>query len=113
MCHELLNNDRDFIQWWEKNRDAEKKWDKSLRKGIGMGFMLSFPIVLAVLFRGWYKRMPFVSGTQLFLIIAGCLLVSVFYALLKGRMKWEESETRYQQLIKKVPQENTAELSKD
>jgi hypothetical protein len=109
----MNQSDQDFIKWWEKNRQSERAWYRFLSKGIGMGLMLSFPIILMVLFRGWYKRMPFVSGTQLLLILTGCLLVAIFYALLKGRMKWEESETRYQQLIKKVPQENTGELSND
>ena len=109
----MKQEDVEFIKWWEKYREEQGRIDTFLKKGLGMGLMMSFPVVLAVLFRGWYKRMPFVSGTQLFLIIAGCLLVSVFYAILKGKMKWEDSEARYQQLIKKVPQENTAELSNE
>jgi hypothetical protein len=99
----MKKEDIDFIRWWEKHREKERQLSTFLKKGIGMGLMMSFPVVLAVLFRGWYKRMPFVSGTQLFLIIAGCLLISVFYAVMKGRMKWEESEDRYQQL-KKISQ---------
>ena len=96
----ISKEDEEFIRWWERNRENEKKWDRSLRKGIGMGLMLSFPIILAVLFRGWYKRMPFISGTQLLFILIACLLISVFYALLKGHMQWEANETRFQQLKK-------------
>ncbi len=107
----MKQEDVEFIKWWEKYREEQGRIDTFLKKGLGMGLMMSFPVVLAVLFRGWYKRMPFVSGTQLFLIITACLLVSVFYAILKGKMKWEESETRYQQLTKKAPQQNTAEPS--
>jgi hypothetical protein len=98
MRQELSKDELDFIKWWEKNRDDEIKWNRSMRKGIGMGLMLSFPIVLAVFFRGWYKRMPFVSGTQLLFILFACMLISVFYALFKGRMEWEAKETRYKQL---------------
>ncbi|MFN5334534.1 MAG: hypothetical protein ACK5BV_05035 [Bacteroidota bacterium] len=94
----ISKEDEDFIRWWELNRDDEKKWERSIKKGLGMGLMLSFPIVLAVLFRGWYKRMPFISGSQLLLILLGCLFVSVFYALMKGHMQWETNETRYRQL---------------
>ena len=94
----ISKEDEDFIRWWELNRDDEKKWERSIKKGLGMGLMLSFPIVLAVLFRGWYKRMPFISGSQLLLILLGCLFVSVFYALMKGYMQWETNETRYRQL---------------
>ena len=109
----MKEEDVEFVKWWNKHREEEGRVDTFLKKGLGMGLMMSFPVVLAVLFRGWYKRMPFVSGTQLFLIIAGCLLVSVFYAILKGKMKWEESESRYQQLLKKNPQENMAEFTED
>jgi hypothetical protein len=94
----VLQEDTDFMNWWEKNRSREASLNRMLKKGIGMGLMLSFPIVLMVIFRGWYKRMPFVSGVQLLLILLGCLLVSVFYAFFKGRMEWEAKETRYQQL---------------
>ena len=94
----ISNEDEVFMKWWESNREYEQRWERSIRKGLGMGLMLSFPIVLAVLFRGWYKRMPFISGSQLFFILLGCLLVSVFYALMKGRMQWEAHETRYRQL---------------
>ena len=109
----MKQEDIEFVNWWGKRREEEGRVDTFLKKGLGMGLMMSFPVVLAVLFRGWYKRMPFVSGTQLFLIIAGCLLVSVFYAILKGKMKWEESETRYQQLTKKTPQQNAEEPSEE
>ncbi|MFN9710267.1 MAG: hypothetical protein ACK55K_02520 [Bacteroidota bacterium] len=104
----LGKEDEAFVKRWEKQRIYERRWQNSLRKGLGMGLMMSFPIVLAVLFRGWYKRMPFVSGAQLFLVITACLLVSVFYALLKGRMQWEEREARYRQLLNK--NDNTAQV---
>ena len=91
----MNQSDKEFIQWWEKNRESERAWSRFLSKGVGMGLVFSFPIILAVLFRGWYKRMPFVSGTQLFLIIAASLLVSVFYAFLKGWMEWEKNEEKY------------------
>jgi hypothetical protein len=97
----MKQEDIEFIKYWEKNRLAERRLNSFLKKGLGWGLMMSLPVVLAVLFRGWYKRMPFVSGTQLFLIITACLFISVFYAILKGRMLWDESETRYRQLINK------------
>ena len=102
MHQQLSKEDLDFIKWWEGNRDAEKKWDRSILKGIGMGFMLSFPILLAVLFRGWYKRMPFISGTQLIFILLACMMISVFYALFRGRINWEAKEERFTQLKNKI-----------
>lgn len=98
-------SDNEFVEWWEKNKVSEKFWSRSLIKGAGMGLMLSFPILLMVMFRGWYKRMPFISGTQLLLILTGCVLVAVFYALLKGRMEWEQHEERYQRLRHKKTEE--------
>ena len=94
----MSKEDEDFLRWWELNRDRERKWERSIRKGLGMGLMLSLPIVMAVLFRGWYKRMPFISGSQLFFILLGCLMISVFYAVMKGRMQWEANETKYRQI---------------
>lgn len=97
----MEQRDIEFMQWWERRRESEGRFSSFIRKGIGMGLMMSFPVVLAVIFRGWYKRMPFVSGTQLFLVITGCIMIAVFYAVFKGRMKWEENESRYLELKKR------------
>jgi protein-S-isoprenylcysteine O-methyltransferase Ste14 len=90
-----------FLHWWEANRAKEKKWIRQLSVGLPVGIVFGLPILLSVFFRGWYKRMPYVSGTQLTLIMMACLAIAVFYAVVRMHVKWEENEQRYQELIKK------------
>jgi len=91
----------EFIKWWEANRTREKRWIRQLSVGLPVGLVFGFPILLSVVFRGWYKRMPYVSGGQLTLIMMACLAISVFYAVIRMHVKWEEKEQRYQELIKR------------
>ena len=90
-----------FIQWWEANRLKEKRWLRKLTVGLPLGFVFGLPILLSVIFRGWYKRMPYISGGQLTLILMACLAIAVFYAIIPVRVQWEQNEQRYEELLKK------------
>jgi hypothetical protein len=90
-----------FMQWWETNRLKEKQWMRKLTVGLPLGFVFGLPILLSVVFRGWYKRMPYISGGQLTLILMACLAIAVFYAIIRVRVQWEQNEQRYEELLKK------------
>lgn len=97
--------DAQFALWWEANRHKEKKWLNQLTIGLPLGLVFVLPVLLSVLFRGWYKRMPYVSGTQLTLILMACIGIAVFYAIFRMRFKWEMNEQRYREwLVKKEEQ---------
>ncbi len=95
----LSKEEKDFIIWWEKNKTKEKKLITQLAVGLPLGLAFGFPILLTVMFRGWYKNMPFVSGSQLTVILIAVLLIVVFYAIFRMRMKWELNDQRYNELI--------------
>lgn len=87
-----------FVEWWSKNRLNEKKWLTQLSFGLPLGLVFGLPILLSVMLRGWYKRMPYVSGSQLTVIIMACLGIAVFFGIMKMRFKWEMNEQRYNEL---------------
>lgn len=91
----------EFIKWWEANRTKEKRWIRQLTVGLPVGIVFGLPILLSVVLRGWYKRMPYVSGGQLTLIMMACLAIAVFYAVVRMHVKWEEKEQRYHEIMKK------------
>jgi hypothetical protein len=99
-----------FIQWWETNRLKEKRWVRKLAVGLPIGFVFGLPILLSVVFRGWYKRMPYVSGGQLTLILMACFAIAVFYAIIRVRVQWEQNEQRYLELLKKKVQKDNSLL---
>ncbi|HMO32618.1 MAG TPA: hypothetical protein PKE63_04650 [Lacibacter sp.] len=103
----MTKEDAAFLQWWEQNRDREKRWVNQLAVGLPLGIVFGLPILLSVLFRGWYKRMPYVSGSQLTLILMGILGIAVFYAVFRMRFKWEMQEQRYRELKADQKQEET------
>ncbi|QNA43531.1 FeoB-associated Cys-rich membrane protein [Lacibacter sediminis] len=105
----LSAQEKEFMQWWEQNRSREKRLLSQLTIGLPLGLAFGFPILLAVMFRGWYKNMPYVSGSQLTIILIAVLLVIVFYAIFKMRFKWEMNEQRYLELKQKLETEATLE----
>jgi hypothetical protein len=100
--------DEEFIKYWAANRRREKKWLHQLAVGLPLGLVFGLPILLSVLMRGWYKRMPFVSGSQVTLILMACLAISVFYAIFRMKFKWDMNEQRYEELKHQQQKENTA-----
>lgn len=103
--------EKEFIGWWEKNRNGEKKLLNQLMVGLPLGLAFGFPMLLSFLFRGWFKRMPYVSGDQFTLILIAVLLIIVFYAIFKMRFKWEMNEQRYNELKQKEKTEATLQES--
>jgi hypothetical protein len=107
----ISEQERNFIKWWQENRLKEKKLLNQLTIGLPLGIAFGLPILLSVLFRGWYKRMPYVSGTQLTVILIAVLLIVVFYAVFRMRFKWDLNEQRYQELCNKLENEDKKQQS--
>ena len=87
-----------FINYWEANRDKQKKIFYQLAWGLPIGLVLALPILLSVIFHDWYKSMVFISSSQLTLILITVFGIAVFFALVRMRFKWEENEQRYKEL---------------
>ena len=98
---QLNREEKEFMEWWEANRLQEKRWVRQLTIGLPVGLVFGLPILLSVLFRGWYKRMPYISGAQLTLILMGCLAIAVFYAVIRMHVRWDEREQHYKSLLMK------------
>lgn len=100
--------DKTFLHYWEKNRSQKKRLLYQLMVGLPLGVLFGLPIILSVLMRGWYKRMPYVSGTQFNIVLIAVLAIVVFYAIFRMRFKWEQNEERYIALLEKQKQQEGA-----
>lgn len=98
----MTDAEKEFMHWWEENRLKEKKLLKQLMIGLPIGLAFGFPILLSVMFRGWYNRMPYISGTELTVILIGVLLIVVFYAIFRMYFKWDMREQQYLELKKQA-----------
>ncbi len=97
----LTQNEKDFVEFWEKNREQRKKIRKQLYIGLPFGVLL-VTLILASSFSGWYKRAEMVLNvnTSLVLVlIVAALLIVAFIIIFSAHHRWEMDEQRYQELI--------------
>lgn len=106
----LTKDEKLFLEYWEKNRDKEKKIFRQLAYGSPWGLVFSLPILLLVIFDDWYKNMIPISKSQMILIIITILAIAVFYALFRMRFKWESNEQLYKELKFKEKKNDAALL---
>lgn len=97
-----------FLEYWEKNRDKEKQFLRQLAGGLPMGLVFALPVLIAVIFHGWYKNMIYISDSQMIIIIITVLLVAVFFSIFRGKFKWEHNEQLYKELKFKERKNNAA-----
>ena len=106
----LTKDEKLFLEYWEKNREKEKKIFRQLTYGAPWGLVFALPILVLVIFDDWYKNMIPISKSQMILIIITILAIAVFYALFRMRFKWESNEQLYKELKFKEKKDNAALL---
>ena len=93
-----------FIDYWDKNREKQKRSFYQLAIGLTVGLVFALPILLSVIFHDWYKQMVYISGSQITVILIGVLGITVFFALFRMKFKWEQNEQLYKELKYKEQQ---------
>lgn len=78
--------------------------------GSPYGLMFALPILIAVIFHGWYKNMVYISPTLITLIIIAVIAIAVFYTLFSMQFKWDRNEQIYKELKFKQSEEEAANL---
>ena len=94
----ITDQEQLFINYWEVNRDKQKKILYQLAWGLPIGLVFALPVLLSVIFHDWYKSMIFISASQLTIILIAVLGIAVFFALFRMKFKWEENEQLYKEL---------------
>lgn len=104
----LTKDERSFIDYWEKNREKDKKFFRQFMYGSPWGLIFALPILLAVIFHDWYKNMVYISPTLITLIIITVLGIAVFFTLFSMRFKWDRNEQIYKELKFRQKKEDAA-----
>ena len=94
----LTKDEKLFLEYWEKNRDKEKKFLRQLATGLPIGLVFSLPVLIVVIFHDWYKNMIYISTSQIIVIMIGVFMVAVFFAVFRNRFRWENNEQLYKEL---------------
>ena len=96
----INEEEKQFIRYWEENRNRKKRILWQLAAGLPLGTLLDGAIFVNY-FSGWYTRATMVidvshSGTLMVLI--GLVLIVIFVVVFSSRHKWEMNEQRYREL---------------
>ena len=100
----ITEQEKLFIDYWDKNREKQKRSLYQLAIGLPIGLVFALPILLSVIFHDWYKQMIYISGSQITVILIGVLGIAVFFALFRMKFRWEQNEQLYKELKYKEQQ---------
>jgi len=99
----LTEEEKQFIAYWEKNRNKKKRLIWQLAAGLPLAALLSGGIFITY-FSEWYTRAVMIinlshSGTLV--VLAGLLLTVIFIVVFSARHRWDMNEQRYRELMSK------------
>jgi integral membrane sensor domain MASE1 len=104
----MTDRDRQFMAWWEKNRDKQKKTFRQLYIGLPVGLIFVIPIAINFS-SNWYKRanMQANSTTSPLVLLIAMLAIVCFLAIFYKKFQWDQYEQRYLELKAKLDNEET------
>jgi len=111
----LTDKEREFLLYWERNREKESSFASKLLGGLPMAILFSLPIILSVVavylfIPDWYMKISKTSPGTFITIIFAMLLISLFFSFFRMQFKWEMNEQLHKELKSK---ENRAASNAD
>lgn len=109
----LSKREEEFIIYWQKNRDRNKKLFYQLLLGLPAGLLICAGILLS-LDLDWYQRANMVANSQMnpFVLLIAIVAIAVFMAIFYKKYHWDQNEQRYKELLyKKNHQEPTVTVA--
>lgn len=94
----ITEQEKLFLDYWEKNRLKQKRSIYGIAVGLPMGILFGLPILVSVLFHDWYKTMIYISPSQIVVVIIAVIAISLFIAIFKMKFTWENNEQLYKEL---------------
>ena len=107
----LSKREEEFIVYWEKNRDRNKKLFYQLLVGLPAGLLICSGILLS-LDIDWYQRANMVANSEMNPLYCSSLLLPLLFLWpsFYKKYQWDQNEQRYKELLhKKKPTEGVAE----
>ncbi len=92
--------EKQFIEYWEKVREHQGKTSTQLFSGIPIGLLFAVPVfIVLVTGRFWYKRADMVANAKLdpFTFGIAVFLITCFVAVFYKKWQWEQKEQQYQE----------------
>ena len=96
----LTTEEKNFIEYWDRNRNRKKRLMWQLASGLPLGAFLALTILVNY-FSGWYKRAAMeinINTSGILVVLVAIILIIVFMVVFSARHKWEMNEQRYKEL---------------
>jgi membrane protein YdbS with pleckstrin-like domain len=97
----LSEREKQFMQYWEANREREGRWQQQLLAGIPMGLLFALPVI-AIIFTSklWYQRADMAMNAMAnpYVLIVAVFVITVFVSIFYKRHQWDMKEQQYRQL---------------
>jgi len=108
----ITEKEKQFINYWEKEKDIQSTFSSKLLRGFPMAILFSLPIILSVIvvklfMPEWYTKISATSPGMFTTVIFAVLVIAFFYAVFRMQAKWEHNEQLYQSLKKKENKSTT------
>lgn len=102
----ISDKDRDFLRYWETNREIEKNFKNKLVGGLPMALLFGLPIILFVVvirifLPEWYVKVSGTSPGMFLTAVIAMMGVVLFYAYFRMQFKWEMNEQLYKEIKSK------------
>lgn len=104
----LTKEEKLFLEYWEANREKEKRISRQLVYGLPWGLIFALPVLVLVIFHDWYKNMIPISKSQIILVSLCVIAIALFYAIFRMRFRWEHNEQLYKELKFKEKKDDAA-----
>ena len=103
----LSEKDKDFIIYWEREKESRKTFSARLTGGLPMAALFSVPILLFItvvylFFPEWYTKISSRLPGSIFTIVMAVIICILFFSYFRMQYKWEMNEQLYRELKQKA-----------
>ncbi|MBK7306234.1 MAG: hypothetical protein IPI88_03825 [Chitinophagaceae bacterium] len=107
----LSEKDKDFIIYWEKEKERRSTFSAKLIDGLPMAALFCVPILLFItavylFFPEWYTKISSRLPGSIVTIVIAVIICMLFFSYFRMQFKWESNEQLYRELKQKAARLN-------
>ena len=108
----LSQKENDFIEYWAKARNRQKKLVYQLAVGLPLGLLFGFFIIMNF-YAGWYKRADMIANSRFnpMVLYVAVVIIAVFFAIFSKKFQYDQLEQKYRELLAKKGRDREGENS--
>jgi ATP/ADP translocase len=99
----LTKNDEDFIRYWAVQRTQKKRFLNKLSIGLPLAVLIVSALMINFL-SGWYRAADNIirsNSSVILVVLVAVIAIVIFVTVFSARLKWDQNELHYQELLKR------------